>query len=123
MKSCRRLTVEASIPLAAFFQLKVRKGPCDYLPAVSYLLVKDSIFVSDAVTVGGQAQRGHGVQETGCGDEGKQTSEVKGRVPGAAVPLPASLPRPPFPSPASSSISSSSSMSRPSCSRQDRVRR
>lgn len=35
------------------------------LPAVDNLLIEDAELVADAVAVGSQAQRSHGVQETG----------------------------------------------------------
>lgn len=37
--------------------------PTTYLPAINNLLVEDPELVADAVTVGCQPQRGHGVQE------------------------------------------------------------
>lgn len=39
---------------------------CSYLPAISYLLVKDPILISNPVAVRSETQGGHGVQETGC---------------------------------------------------------
>lgn len=45
-----------------------------YLPPIPDLLVEDAVLVADAVAIGCQPQRGHGVQETGCPGESRAVS-------------------------------------------------
>lgn len=64
-----------------------RKGDLSlpmYLPAVDNLLIEDTKFVADAVTIRCQSQRGHGVQEASC--KGRAWSRCKETQPSLAAP-------------------------------------
>jgi len=64
--------IKGEIRIAISWSLKLQVDLFFYLPAIDDFLIEDAELIANAITIGCQAQWGHGVQETSWGNDREQ---------------------------------------------------